>query len=209
MSDWLTLRQRALDDAHASWFAGIPPDLLARARTSDAGRRWMARHLAAQRVLFHEVTPGDSALVAGHDWLCEPLAQRDGFMLALGAEALAPLIRTRVLQRQVRMLTAVVGENEYERILAMPASEAAPGPSPAGAERVSFESEEGLRDGLLAEAAAQLHALASGLSHAIAARVRLLFARDDAVAEPFRSLPAGAVAACAARHPGDPGAAHG
>lgn len=193
--NWIALQNATLADAHASWFRDIPEELLARAKTTPLGRRWMAGWLAAGHPIFRQPASGlgDDDVLREHEWLCRPLAARLDFMLELAALALAPLLRAQVTREIVRRLRATLGEGTYQRMLHSPVRGCS---AAASGESDLFASEAALKEGLLRQAAIELSAFARDLHPALEARVCLVFSEAVPALPASAQLSRDAVIAC-------------
>jgi hypothetical protein len=112
---WATLQRVALDGAHPAWF-GLPDEaLLARARGSAAGRRLLARSLAAEVApqLFGTLPISPPASLSGQGWLSWPTAALEELAFDLGTLAFAPAIRERIERNDVLRLRRVLGMRRY------------------------------------------------------------------------------------------------
>ena len=116
---WARVQKVALDGAHPAWF-GLPDDaLLERARASRAGRRLLARSLAAGAAphLFGTLPVALPAVLAGQGWLLLPGEVLRELAFDFGALAYAPAIRERIARADVLRLRAVLGARRYAEAL--------------------------------------------------------------------------------------------
>jgi hypothetical protein len=219
---WPELQRVALDDAHASWLPGAPraalPDLLAQARRSPLGRRWIAQQLvrAAPQLLGRPApaAPIDEAQLAAADWLLRPLNAAvlplSELLLELGAMALAAELRAVVARRGFACLRAVLGEARHERALREGPQAAAAVVRPAEFNR-ALDSQLRLRSLVRNQGIAELEACAATVHVAACERVRLACERDwTAVQCSARLEPSYTAALVRAQltQPEDAGAAH-
>src|SRR4051812_4095025 len=97
---WFDVQSATLRRVHASWFQGVPAELIKPARSRALGRRWLAKHLASSHPLLFELPSDLSAsameLVRYAAWLIPVLEDIDAIALDLGSLALAPTLRTVV-----------------------------------------------------------------------------------------------------------------
>jgi hypothetical protein len=129
LQPWFDLQSATLRRVHASWLAGVPPELIASARSRPLGRRWLAQRLHKIRpLLFGLSERGDGSGVAADvalaAWLLPLLEDSMGCALEVGSLALAGTLRTLVARSAVMRLRQALGPTLYERMLAAAADSA-------------------------------------------------------------------------------------
>lgn len=170
----------ALRDLHPGWLPSLEPLQLASATGSPWGRRWLARHLERDFLLFDDRwnTPGEFIRLEG--WVYLPSILWSSWLIGLGALTMdvpVPLDRTCHSPR------ASVYELQDRRYTVAGIRHADPWPDT----NIAFArllSAEGVR---------QLHHHAMGHHPFAADRVKLAFAPDITRVPPVRVLPSATV----------------
>lgn len=196
------LQNAALDSLHAGWLAGEAA-LIAKARGSHLGRRWLAGRLVPLApALFAAPAGADlAAALEAEPWLLEPGAPAESLRLQLGMLALAAPLRGVVSRLEAHRVRRVLGPTLYRELLRAPTAAT---DAPAGF-AAALVSDAALHSFLLRSGEAELGAYAAGLHPAAGERVRLAFAP----AEPAPTLLDAARIEPLLRAAGSPGIAHG
>lgn len=113
------LQQAALRDVHSSWLPMLTPSLLARAKQSAFGRRWLSTRLSAQ-TLFR--TPSvmldiPDALLQEQAWWQVSLCEHREHLIEMGAHACLSVLRTAIAREQVMQWRRVLGMPRYMQLL--------------------------------------------------------------------------------------------
>lgn len=185
---WFDLQSATLRRVHASWFAGVSPELIATARARSLGRRWLANQLSTAHPLLFEL-PHDIGAEAMEglrraEWLMPLVEDAEQCALDLGAIALAPTLRTVVARSAVVKLRQVLGTERYERMLAA-ATKATGSKSD---DHVLTEADESIVESVLRCGAWELAEFAERLHPLWGESVRLSFEREWWQGDRARSL---------------------
>lgn len=177
--------QTLLAEVDPSWYDGLEPALLSRARESHLGRRLLARWLAAGAAsTLLAPAPGAGPLDVVARW---PRAGVAALTRDLGALAYAPAIRAEVRREPVRRLKQALG-NSY--LLALDNTVWNGRVDPAIAKRLAAELDRALAAGeddsalyalLDRQGRAELNEWADGHERALSEWARLLQPSDAAL----------------------------
>lgn len=113
------LTQAALDDVHASWVTDIDAALLAQAKASHYGRRWLASRLA--NLELFSVPPAalgvSTEILQAEMWWSMPISDNSAWWLELGAYTHISSIRLAIRREHVLQWRRVLGPALYQRLM--------------------------------------------------------------------------------------------
>lgn len=113
------LTQATLADVHASWIPEMDVALLARAKNSDYGLRWLASRLA--KVEMFSVPPAAldiaAELLQANAWWAMSISESSAWLIELGAYTRISSIRLAIMRVQVLQWRRVLGAALYQKML--------------------------------------------------------------------------------------------
>lgn len=113
------LTQATLADVHASWLPEMDASLLAQAKLSDYGRRWLASRLA--NVELFSVPPAAldiaAELLQANAWWAMSISDSRARLIEMGAYTRISSIRLAIMREQVLQWRRVLGTALYQKML--------------------------------------------------------------------------------------------
>jgi hypothetical protein len=174
----------ALRDLHPGWMPCLEPLQLASATGSPWGRRWLARQLSADCLLFDERWSGGGEFLRLEGWVYLPSVLWSSWLKGLGALSLGlpPAIACSAQRRRALLDTADAQVRRYCSGTPVVLTDWPP-------------TELAIARTLMSEGVRQLHHYAMGHHPFAAERVRLAFPPALTRTPPVRALPSATVSA--------------